>query len=828
MAAVETIAADYVAQNIKLFDLVLGSAPGYRCLTELPEGRQRFYPANTDLARAVQQCGDRPGVYYGTALYREAGSRTAANVKSRRVFCLDIDAGPDKFAKHGDAVYPDGNAATAALVGAVNQVGLKPTLVIKSGPHGLHVYFCLTEDLSPAEWTPLAQDFKLLMSVVGLKADLAVTADVTRVLRPIGTRHHSGHTTRLVADTGHTTTPEDFGRRVRDALAKFGAVVRDAPAPAARHSAGPTQSRNVALMVPTDDGFTEHTVAELRSALLHLATKGHGASYDEWVAQGQALRSLKGTPWETDALALWLAYCEACPGFDGETAARAKWAQLGGDHSHWKVVFATAREHGWRGMPAQLVTAAAVGGNDAEAPDADDPEAIHATDRALSVIWVDREGPGFRFDHTRGGWLHFEGGAWRTCTKGQHQESFKGLAALLLAEAGKELAKSGGDERRTASAKRYMAAAMRAQSAAGTRAALSLAESAPGVAVTSDEFDRDPDLINCANGAAHLPTGELRPRDSALLLHRQSPIEFHPGAECPQFLAFMNQITCGDADLINYLQRWCGYTLSGHVGEERAAFWLGNGANGKSVLANILRLIMGDYAASAPASLLMQGYRNPGAATPELAMLQGVRLLMANEVEAGSRLSAQTLKVVTSTEHIAARPLYGNPFSFKPTHKVIVRGNHRPIIADDDEGIWRRIDLIPFDLNLRPDQRDPTLEARLAAEAPGILAWMVRGYAMWRRDGLKPCKRVRDASLAYRKDSDLLGQWIDDACDTGPQCRVAQGAAYAVYKQWCQDQGLRQPAKRSFTRSLRERGIGEARESTGNRPEVYTGIRLKT
>jgi len=278
------------------------------------------------------------------------------------------------------------------------------------------------------------------------------------------------------------------------------------------------------------------------------------------------------------------------------------------------------------------------------------------------------------------------------------------------------------------------------------------------------------------------------------------------------------------------MQTWLGYALSGYVTEEVFVFWFGAGANGKSVLANIVRHVMGSYAATAPTQFLTQGRRDAGAASPELAMLPGVRWLAANETEAGSRLSAQMVKTVVSTEHIAARPLYGNPFSFAPTHKLCVRGNHRPIVADNDEGIWRRIHLVPFDLNLAPEDRDHGLEARLLAEAPGILRWMVDGFALWRKAGLRDVPaRIANASRAYRKESDIFGQWVDQNCDmgTGPGFAVDQRAAYAAYRMWAVDQGLQAMAKVSFTRALKERGIGEGREGGGSRAHTYTGLRVK-
>ena len=193
-------------------------------------------------------------------------------------------------------------------------------------------------------------------------------------------------------------------------------------------------------------------------------------------------------------------------------------------------------------------------------------------------------------------------------------------------------------------------------------------------------------------------------------------------------------------------------------------------------------------------------------------MLAGSRMALANEIEAGSRLSAQTVKVAVSTEHITARQLYGAPFTFAPTHKLLIRGNHRPIITDDDEGIWRRILLVPFNLDVPAADRDAGLEAKLLAEAPGILRWLVEGFDKWQRDGLKPAKRVTDASLNYRKESDLLMQWVAEQCETGATFTVPQREAYGAYRGWCSEQGVRQFSKASFTRGLAERGFGDGRE----------------
>lgn len=451
----------------------------------------------------------------------------------------------------------------------------------------------------------------------------------------------------------------------------------------------------------------------------------------------------------------------------------------------------------------------------------------HPTDIWLAKKFAERFGDRFKFDHGWKVWRNWRSGSWRPCTRGEQVEAAKQLAGLILVKAG-ELHQQDPHSGKT---KRLLACAQRAQSSSGIEAALKLAQSDPLMAVSAEDFDKAPDLFNAANGIVHLPTGELRPHDPALMLFRQSPIEYDPAAACPLFESFMRDISCNDPDWVDYVQRTLGYAMSGCVTEEKMFFWLGFGANGKSVLGNLQGHVMGSYGGVAPAAFLM--YRRGGDAngpTPDIANLAGKRVVAANEVEAGSNVSGQTLKTTTSTEPITARGLHSAPFTFKPTHKLFVRGNHKPIINDNDEGIWRRIDLIPFDLNLPPERRDQGLETKLLAELPGIMSWMVRGYAKWKQDGLRPARRVRDASLAYRRESDLLAQWVEDNCEVGQDATgsfsAIQARAYVNYRFWCQEQGLRQFSKKSFTRGLTEQGFKPGRMSSGLRETTYIGFRL--
>lgn len=503
----------------------------------------------------------------------------------------------------------------------------------------------------------------------------------------------------------------------------------------------------------------------------------------QWLEIILALLSLKGTEHEGQARELAHEFsarsakysrAEIERKFDRETARGIT----------YKTIFKRAQEDGW--------------GNPRTADDS-------LSDVALSKLLADFFAGRYLYEHNGRGWVMYRGGAWIPCRHGEQVEDAKRLGPRLLANPTKDVDK-------------VMALVRRANFAAGINAALTLAQSDPRIAVTHEDFDKDPELLNVANGVVHLPTGELRPHDAALRMARQCPIAYDPKARRPVFDRFMREISNGDEDWIDYLQRVMGYTLSAHVREEKLFFFLGRGANGKSVLANIVRRIMGTYATSVPPGFLMVSQRDGDGPTPSLASLPGARLALANEVEAGSRLSAQMVKVACSTEAIAARHLHRDVFSFLPAFKLWVRGNHKPIITDNDDGIWRRIDLIPFDF--QATDKDPLLEEKLMREAPAILAWMVAGFSQYLARRLRPARRVAAASIEYRRESDLIGQWLDDECEQGGE--YEQGAAYTSYRVWCGEQGLRSVSKKSFTLALKERGMREARRSRDAR--VYVGL----
>jgi putative DNA primase/helicase len=428
----------------------------------------------------------------------------------------------------------------------------------------------------------------------------------------------------------------------------------------------------------------------------------------------------------------------------------------------------------------------------------------------------------FVYEHNGVGWRRWYDGVWRRCGLGEEVERSKDLSAHIISTRGANVSARGADD--------LLRQADRANMLAGVKAALELSRSDPRIAVAPEQFDDDPEVLNTKNGLLHLQTGTLYDHHPSQRVARQCNAIYDANAKCPGWEKFMREISLNDPEWVDFIQRACGYTLTGRVGEEVMFFMLGGGANGKSVMADVMSPLLGSYATAVPAAFLATSKRDGEAATPSLATLPGARLALANEVEAGSRLSAQTVKIACSTERIVARHNHGKPFSFVPTHKLWVRGNHKPIITDNDDGIWRRIVLIPFEHRVAAEAKDLDLAKRLLREeAAGILAWMVRGYEEYRDRGLRMGGRIAAASSQYRKESDLMGQWLEERAAVSPEFEVPEPDAYADYRMWCEQQGLRPMTKKSFTSELVGRGmkqLGQLRGGGGPRPRFYGGFRL--
>ena len=331
----------------------------------------------------------------------------------------------------------------------------------------------------------------------------------------------------------------------------------------------------------------------------------------------------------------------------------------------------------------------------------------------------------------------------------------------------------------------------------------------PDMIVNSHQLDRDPMVLNVRNGTLDLTTGALRPQNHADLITRLVDIDYAPGAQCPEFLHFLDTVLAGKQELVDYLQRFIGYCLTGKTTEQVLLFLYGTGANGKTTLANIIEALLGDFAATADCSLLM--HRDNRTASNDLAALRGARLVKVSEFDDGERLAESTVKTLTGGDRVACRFLYGEFFEYTPAYKIVLLGNHKPKVRGRDLGIWRRIHLLPFRVTIAEADRDPHLLDKLLAELPGILAWAVQGCLAWQRGGLRPPAEVRDEVEAYRLGEDIFSQWLDDCCVTGDEHRTPANdllASFVGYSNW------RGTSSKKFSQLLEEAGFAKEKSNT--------------
>lgn len=411
------------------------------------------------------------------------------------------------------------------------------------------------------------------------------------------------------------------------------------------------------------------------------------------------------------------------------------------------------------------------------------------------------------------GWLVWNGLHWERSGDGKVIELAKEVARNIYQEAA-----ATPDDNLRGAISRHANASLQV---ARIQAMLKLAQSHPALVIEPQQLDADDLVLGVANGVVDLRSGKLRPaaREDLITLH--SPVIFHASAECPQFDTFLDQVTVGDKSLAAYLQRVFGYCLSGSTAEQCLFFLHGSGANGKSTLQNVLLALLGnDLARQTPTETLMVK-RSP--ATNDLARLQNVRVVTANEIEEGSLLAESLVKQLTGGDPITARYHYQEYFQYVPKFKLVIAGNHRPVIRGRDNGMWRRVRLIPFEAAIPPAQRDKHLFEKLRAELPGILNWAIKGFRAYLKHGLKEPKVITDAVAEYREEMDVIGAWIDECCALGSSYEWRAGAVYQSYRNWAEANGYRPMASATFGRELSARFTKQKRKD-GN---YYSGIRQR-
>lgn len=410
-----------------------------------------------------------------------------------------------------------------------------------------------------------------------------------------------------------------------------------------------------------------------------------------------------------------------------------------------------------------------------------------------------------------GAWLRYEHGCWRRDTTGIAQEAAKNLGNIILDEAASIADK---DTRKDA-----IRWALRSESAATVTAALKLAGSDPLIATDPGQFDAHPWLLGARNGVLDLRTGRLQSHSPDLLLTKQTNAIFDHRAEAPRWLAFVESVL-PDQSLRSFVQRSLGCALVGEVREH--ALWLavGTGANGKSTLLGAVQHVLGDYAITAAPELLLAG--QPRHETG-LADLRGARFVVTSESDDGRRLAEATVKALTGGDRVKARYMRQDFFEFDPTWSMWVATNHRPEVRGTDDGIWRRLKVVPFTVSIAKDDQDPDLPAALRREAAGILRWLLDGCTAWQQEGLSEPLAVRMATEDYRSSQDALADFFGDCCIIDQMHTASAKDLLTAYNAWLEEQGERHTNQKRLGLALAERGLEKYRSNQGFR---YRGIGL--
>ena len=412
-------------------------------------------------------------------------------------------------------------------------------------------------------------------------------------------------------------------------------------------------------------------------------------------------------------------------------------------------------------------------------PAGDDRKKFPPTDTGLAERFALQHGANVRYCYPWGKWLVWDGTRWKIDDSGAVEQLAKQTVRELILEA---MAEEDIGRRKV-----LLKFAGSSESVARREAMLKLARSEPPISIIPDALDTNVWLLNCPNGTIDLRTGELREARREDYITKLCPTEYDPEAACPTWSEFLRSIL-PDAALRKFLRRAMGMSLAGEIREHVLFIPYGTGSNGKSTALNVVCKLLGrDYAMNAAPELLMvkKGETHP----TERADLAGKRMVVSIEVSEGRMLAESLVKELTGGDPIRARRMREDFWEFNPSHTIWLATNHKPNVRGTDWAIWRRIKLIPFTVRIADDDQDLELPGKLLAEAPGILAWAVRGCLAWQRSGLGAPDVVIAANMEYRAEEDLLGTFIAECCVVSEREKTTAAALYDAYKNWTENTG---------------------------------------
>jgi putative DNA primase/helicase len=420
-----------------------------------------------------------------------------------------------------------------------------------------------------------------------------------------------------------------------------------------------------------------------------------------------------------------------------------------------------------------------------------------------------------RYDHKQGRWL-----IWNE-QRIRWEEDTSRRVRVFAKNAARHRAKAALSIKDATESTRQFKWARQSESAYALNVALDLAKSEPPIEDDGKGWDADPMLLGVANGVLDLRTGKLRSPTRQDQVTKRSPLAFDPYAKCVRWRQFLGEVFGDDTELIRFIQKAVGYTLTGSV-EEHCLFALhGTGRNGKTTFLEVLLHLVGDYGIDLPFSNLEIKHYPIG----EGVNLPGARFAKSVETRRGGQLDEGRVKSWTGGDTISIRPLHRNVFAFQPTHKLWLAFNHKPEIKDASPGMWSRIRLIPFERSFEKYQADKKLTEKLKAEASGILNWALEGCAAWQTESLGTPVAVEKATGEYEQESDILAPFIAGCCEADVCFSVPFGELWEAYKKHC-GTSTRAMSQKEFSERLDEKGFKSTR-SGHERIRVRTGLRVR-
>ena len=674
--------------------------------------------------------------------------------------------------------------------------GVSPTIIVHSG-HGLQTWWLFREPWvfdSDEERNEAQQLLEAWQNTIRARASekgwtIDATADLSRVMRVPGTWNLKGEPVqaRILETSGVRYNPSDFEQYLVDPSL----IKKDQPAKGTE-----VDWESIEIELDPDPQVSEDMIEGLKEA-----DEDFRRSWDN---QRSDFQDQSPSAYDLSIASILINNSELT------------------DQQVVDILIAHRKHHGHdlklnRPDYYQRTIAKAKGGAEAQpAPVSNKKPEYWLTESGNAERFVEMHGADSRYCHLYKKWFFWDGTKWQVDESGEADRKAKEVVKAIYESAKKLPVPVPKFE------KRILNHAKSTARAAGRNAMLKLAESEKGIPVHPDEMDSDPWLLNLSNGTLDLKKGELRPHSREDMITKIVQVPYDPEARCPTWYEFLRYVTNNDADMMDYLKRIAGYTLTGQTTEQALFILHGESATGKTTFLQTIRAILGDYGGATPVDTLLQ--RKYPSIPNDLAALKGLRMVTASEVDSGKTMAESLVKQLTGGDSVKARFLYAEFFEYVPTYKIFLATNNVPYMTASDSGIWRRAQIIPFSQRVPDESQDRQLINKLKKELPGILAWAVQGCQDWQRMGIDPPDRVIMATDSTRNSMDLVRGFIEDCCENDHSATTSVGDLYDAWKRWARGMTTNIMGKIQFGEEVSCLGYFKSRTAHGH---FWQGLRLR-